>query len=80
MDKKIHVPTPNEVEGEQRVETEIEDIEKSFFGILVHYTLNHVATFLLYTALVGFGAWLAFFYIRTYAADVTEKEEEETHG
>lgn len=74
MDKQIHVPTPHEKE-EERIETEIEEIEKSFFGLLLQSALDHLADYLLYMALIGLGAWLAFFYIRTYA---DEKEEE--HG
>lgn len=75
MGKQIHVPTEHETE-EKRTETEIEEIEKSFFGLLIQHITEHLVSFLLYASLVGFGAWCAFFYIRTYA----KEEEEENHG
>ena len=73
MDKQIHVPTKHETE-EKRVETEIEEIEKSFFGLLIHHTTEHLVSFLLYMGLIGLGAWCAFFYIRCYAEEEEEKE------
>ncbi len=69
---QVHVPTSNH--DEERIETEIEEIEKKFFGILIQHVTEHVSFFLLYAFLVALGAWCAFFYIRQYA------EEEEDRG
>ena len=86
MDKKIHVPTPGErlrienesgvdLELEQRVEAELDDIERNFYQDLLLAVADQLRNYLLYSALLLLGAWLAFYYLKAYAA-----KEEAKHG
>lgn len=70
--KKIHCNP--EVPEERRIERDLEEIEKEFFRDLLHALLEQVSRYILYGALLGLGAWLAFYYLRCYA------EREEHHG
>lgn len=47
-----------------------------FYRHLVNYTVHYIARFLLYMALVGLGAWLAFCYL----SDAKEGESDGDSG
>ena len=70
--KKIHCNP--EVPEERRIERDLEEVVKEFYKDLFSAILDHLSRYLLCGALLGLGAWLAFYYLRCYA------EREEHHG